>query len=104
MEKIQAAVDDLRANDDGLLSNWSWLWYWLPNISWLHTLIIYAVVIFVILILLCCCILCIPSLISTFRDCCQPRSPVGLTRRQLYHIKYHALPSIPAKDFEDVYN
>lgn len=52
---------------DGLdaLDIWGALWSWLPDGSWLRSLIPTIITIIILLIMLCCCIQCLPSLLQT---------------------------------------
>uniref|UniRef100_A0A670Z887 Uncharacterized protein n=1 Tax=Pseudonaja textilis TaxID=8673 RepID=A0A670Z887_PSETE len=60
---MEDRIAEHEAGKDGFdKSPWALLWDWLPDSSWLRSLLQLVVTIVIILIMLCCCIQCIPNL------------------------------------------
>uniref|UniRef100_A0A8D2J5R0 Uncharacterized protein n=1 Tax=Varanus komodoensis TaxID=61221 RepID=A0A8D2J5R0_VARKO len=63
------------------MSWWTWLWSWLPDLSWLRALLMSVIIFLVILTMFCCCIQCVPTFVEVLKRCFarMPSPAVNLT-------------------------
>ncbi|KAJ7301610.1 hypothetical protein JRQ81_000014 [Phrynocephalus forsythii] len=90
LAKMQEMIDD---NVNQSPNPLSWLWDWLPNLTWVRQLIVTLLAVVFLLIISCCCIQCIPNLWNMFGNLCQSSNHrASAARRQLYAMQYDSLP------------